>query len=154
MTQGKIRSLILTVMGILLAGFWLYAVFGGGMEPAKTALELGGDVRAQIQAELAAEDNAVRKFVEYAHRTVTVKSLELLKCEVTTIDGTDAVNADLSNIRKIEVVILAVWDGWFAKNGRSEVHYSLIPQDGKLHPTPFRIPERSTTARYTRSDCR
>jgi len=48
-------------------------------------------------------------------------------------------------------VIRAVWDGWFAKNGETEVRYTLIPQDGKLHPTPFKIVR--TTARYTRSGC-
>lgn len=152
MTRRKIRSLILTLMGVLLAGFWLYALWDGGTVPVKTPQTLGGDIRAMIQSGLAAENNEVRKFVEYAHRTVTVKSLELVKCEVTTTDGAEAVNADLSNIREVEVVIRAVWDGWFARNGKSEVRYTLVPRDGKLHPTPFRIAE--TTARYTRSECR
>lgn len=152
MTQRKIRSLILTLMAVLLAGFWLYALFGGGMEPEKTALELGGDVRAQIQEILASEDNAVGKFVEYAHRTVKVKSLEIVKCEVTTTDGGKTVNPDLSNLKEIEVVIRAVWDGWFAKNGETEVHYTLVPADGKLLPMEPRIAK--TTAHYTRSECR
>ena len=152
MTQRKMRSLILTLVGILLAGFWIYAFSGGGAIPAKTPRKLVGDVRAVIQEGLAAEDNAVRRFVEYAHRTVKVKSLEIVKCEVATADGAEVVNADLSNIEKIEVVIRAVWDGWFARNGETEVHYTLVPEGGQLHPTPLKVIR--TTARYTRSECR
>jgi len=55
-------------------------------------------------------------------------------------------------VREVEVVIRAVWDGWFAKNGSTEVRYTLIPKDGKLHQTPLRIV--GMTARYTRSECR
>ena len=152
MTQRKIRSLILTLMGVLLAGFWLYAIFGGGAAPVKTPRKLGGDIRAMIREGLSAENNEVRGFVEFAHRTVKVKSLELVKCEVTTTDGAETVNADLSNIKKIEVAIRAVWDGWFAKGGETEVSYTLVPKDGILHPTPFKVTK--TTARYTRSECR
>ena len=152
MTQRKIRSLILMLMGVLLAGFWLYAIFGGGTAPVKTPRKLGGDIRAAIQKGLYAKDNEVRGFVEYAHRTVKVKSLELVKCEVTTTDGAEAVNADLSNIKRVEVVIRAIWDGWLAKDGVTEVRYMYIPKNGKLHPTPFKVAR--TTAYYTRSNCR
>ena len=152
MTQRKIRVLILTLLGILLAGFWLYALFAGGAPQAKSPQNLSGDIRAMVQGGLAAGDNEVRRFVEYAHRTVTVKSLEIVKCEVVTIDGDERINADLSDVREVEVVIRAVWDGWFAKNGSTEVRYTLIPKDGKLHQTPLRIV--GTTARYTRSECR
>ena len=152
MTQRKIRSLILTLMGVLLAGFWLYAVFGGGTAPVKTPRKLGGDIRAAIQKGLSAGDNEVRAFVEYAHRTVKVKTLELVKCEVTTTDGDEVVNADLSDVREIEIVIRAVWDGWVAKNGETEVRYTLVPKGGILHPTPFKVTK--TTAYYTRSECR
>lgn len=152
MTRRKVKSLILTLVGILLAGFWLYALWGGGTILAKTPQKLGGDIHAVIQEGLSAEDNAVRRFVEYAHRTVKVRSLEIVRCEVTTADGAGAVNADLSNIKAVEVVIRAVWDGWFARGGETEVLYTLVPRDGILHPTPFRIIR--TTANYTRSECR
>ena len=152
MTQRRMRSLILTLMAVLLAGFWLYAFFGGGNVPVKTPQKLGGDLRVMIQEGLAAEDNEVRRFVEYAHRTVKVRSLEIVKCEATTSDAAQAVNADLSNIKEVAVVIRAVWDGWVVKGGTSEVRYTLIPRDGKLHPTPFKVIK--TTAHYTRSECK
>ena len=152
MTQRKIRSLILTLMGALLACFWLYALLGGGTAPVKTPRKLGGDLRAMIQTELATGDNEVRRFVEYAHRTVKVKSLEIVKCEAATSDAAETVNADLSNIKEVVVVIRAGWDGWFAKGGETVVRYTLVPKDGKLHPTPFKVTK--TTARYTRSECR
>ena len=153
MTQRRIRFLILALLAVLLAGLWLYAFLMGDIAaPAKTPRHLSGDIRALVQQNLAAPDNEVRIFVEYAHRTVKVKRLELVKCEVKTTDGAEAVNADLSNIERVEVVVRAVWDGWVVKDGATEVRYMYIPKDGKLHPTPLKVAR--TTARYTRSNCR
>ena len=152
MTQRKIRTLILVLVGGVLAFFWIYALIWGGDIPPQTTDNFGGDVRADIQTKIAAADNEIGRFVEYAHRTVKVKSLKILKCEATTTDGGKTVNPDLSNLKEVEVVIHAVWDGWFAKNGESEVHYTLVAENGKLRPTPFRIGK--TTAFHTRAECR
>ncbi len=152
MTQRKIRTLILVLVGAILAFFWIYALIWGGGIPAQTTANFGGDIRADIQTKIAAADNEISKFVEYAHRTVKVKSLKIVKCEATTTDGGKTVNPDLSNLKEVEVVIHTVWDGWFDKNGESEVHYTLVAENGKLRPTPFRIGE--TTALLTRAECR
>ena len=56
-------------------------------------------------------DSKLKKRIEDAHLTVTVKSARVVRCDVTTVDGTDRVGKDDSNIDKVSLLIRFTWEG-------------------------------------------
>ena len=144
------RGLLLIPIAVL-AGFWIYAAVGnGGSTSTKIA---GKHIREDIQKILSRDDNKVKSFVEDAHRTVTVRSLKVAKCEILTSDGSTELNEDLSNLNRVDITLLVKWDGWFHKGGETTVAYSLLPDgNGGIQTTPFKVV--STTARYTKDSCK
>ena len=73
------------------------------------------DYRAEairdVEAELSKPDSKLKKRIEDAHLTVTVKSTRVVRCDVTTVDGTDRAGKDDSNIDKISLLIRFNWEG-------------------------------------------
>ena len=154
MIESRTKLRILTALAAaVLAGFWLYALLSHRPSELDTASKLADDIRSKLQVQLKKKNNAIGKFVEGAHRTVRVGSAEIVKCAVITTDGGEKIDDDLSNLTRVDIVIRVRWyEEWLDREGESEVHYTLVPRDGKLHPTAFRI--GNTTAYYTRAECR
>jgi len=149
--RSSLRRWLLRISVLVLGGFWIFAATGNGGSTSTDAAE--ENIRADLQKLLGEKGNNVKSFVEEAHRTVTVRSLKVTKCEISTLDGSSELNEDLSNLDRMDIELLAQWDGWFHKNGETVVGYSLLPDgDGGLKTTPFRVV--STTARYTKSCCK
>jgi len=73
------------------------------------------DYRAEairdVEAELSEPDSKLKKRIEDAHLTVTVKSTKVVRCDVTTVDGTDRAGKDDSNIDKVSLLIRFYWEG-------------------------------------------
>ena len=68
----------------------------------------------------------VRKRIEDAHGTVTVSHAYVLKCDVTTTDGSDKAK----NISLVTVTIRFNWDGIIHKGGTTDLEVDLTA-DGK-----------------------
>ena len=138
-------------LAAVLIGFWIYAAYSPGPGMSVSYLKAAGDLRAQLQKKVSEPGNRVSGFVDYAHRTVTVKKVEIIKCRAVTTDGSDAIADGLSNLVRFEVEYRVVWDGWFHKDGETIVGCSYEPQNGKLESTPLKV--LRTTAKYTRGEC-
>jgi len=134
---GKYKPFVLLALGMILVGFWVYAACNP--ESAGSGeVDVAGGIRKATERHLKISDTRIRRFVERAHRTVTVKKLELVKCRPVMIDGSDELKPDLSNLKQVEIEIRAVWDGWFHKDGETIVAYQLHPErGGKLRATAF-----------------
>ena len=133
----RIKPFILLAMGLILVGFWLYAACNPG-EISGGDVDADGGIRTAAERFLKESDAELRRFVKRAHRTVTVKQLELVKCQPVTVDGTGELKSDLSNLKHVEIEVRAVWDGWFHKNGETIVAYQLHPEErGRLRATAF-----------------
>lgn len=136
----KLKPLILLVLGAILVSFWLYdgcnSENGGVVE-----IDASGSIRQAAERHLKESDAEIRRFVEHAHRTVTVRKdtpLEMVAFRAVTSDGSDKVRPDLSNLKQVEIEVRAVWDGWFHKGGETIVAYRLHPEKGgKLRATAF-----------------
>lgn len=97
-------------------GIGVMAVVDPGPIPPPTPKERTvSDYRAEtmreIEAELAKPDSKCKKRIEDAHITVTVKSTEIVRCDVTTLDGSDTTGKDDSNIDKVSTLIRFYWTG-------------------------------------------
>ena len=136
----KLKPLILLVLGAILVSFWLYdgcnSENGGVVE-----IDASGSIRQAAERHLKESDAEIRRFVEHAHRTVTVREktpLEIVAFRTVTSDGSDKVHPDLSNLKHVEIEVRAVWDGWFQKGSETIVAYQLHPEKGgKLRATEF-----------------
>ena len=152
-SKTKLRMLTILAAAVL-TGFWLYALVDNNRSSKlDTVPKLTDEIRSKLQDELKKKNCEIGTFVEGAHRTVKPQSFEIVKCAVVTADGGEKIKDDLSNITHVDIVIRVKWyDTWLSREGESEVHYRLVPRDGKLHPTPFKIAK--TSASYTRADCK
>jgi len=149
---GKIRPFLLAAMALILVGFWILAAFGrprGDADAAK--VDVAGNLRSTAERHIKDSDKSLREFVQYAHRTVTVKRLEPVRIQPVTTDGGD-LKPDLSNLKYVEIEVRAVWDGWLHKSGETVVAYRLAHRgNGQLTPSAFKV--LRTTAWRTRSEC-
>ena len=145
MKSAEIQSGILLGAVLMLSGFCVYALLvPRSVDTGAAAAGIG----AEVSKRLNVSDSGAGRFVEEAHRTVTVRSLSLTRCEVLTSDGSGELRNDLSNLKRVDIEITALWDGWFHKRGRTVVGYSLIrDKGGAVRATPMKI--LSTTAFYT-----
>ncbi len=86
---------------------------GGKIFQAKerTVSDYRSEVMRDINAELSKPDSKLKKRIEDAHLTVTVKSTRVVRCDVTTVDGTDRAGKDDSNIARVSLLIRFNWEG-------------------------------------------
>lgn len=94
----------------------LFAICSG---PSRKPPETIEDARTQAIAffneELSNPNCEVRKRIENAHLTVTVKSAYVVRCEMETLDGSNLVGEDGENIRSMMVLLRFEWEGWIDK---------------------------------------
>ena len=112
---GLFVGLGIAVVALLcITGIGVMAYVGGnGMFPrgARTVSDYRDGQIRRIEAELAKPDSKLRKRIEDAHLTVTVKSTRVVQCDVTTVDGSDKAGTGDSNIDKVSMLIRFNWEG-------------------------------------------
>jgi hypothetical protein len=59
--------------------------------------------------------------IEKAHVTVRAKSAKVTACTIRTVDGSDRVGRNGSNVSDVDWVITVVWDGRIQKVGYTEL---------------------------------
>lgn len=75
----------------------------------------------KTNAELANPESGLRKYIENAHLTVSVSKAYVKDCAVTTIDGSDLVGVDFSNLDEISLTIRFYWDGIVDRDGHTDL---------------------------------
>lgn len=94
------------------------------------------DYRAEkierVKVELSKPDSKWKKLIEDAHLTVTVKSTRIVRCDVKTVDGSDKVGKDNSNIDKVSMVIRFNWQGQVFGPGYSDLQIEYDGQNDKV----------------------
>ena len=78
----------------------------------RTVSDYRAETIREVESELATPDSKLRKRIEAAHLTVTVKSTRIVRCDVTTVDGSDRAGKDDSNIDKVSMLIRFNWEGF------------------------------------------
>ena len=103
---------------LCITGIGVMAIVGGDKASGQSSQikeRVVSDYRAEairdVEAELSKPDSKLKKRIEDAHLTVTVKSTRVVRCDVTTVDGTDRAGKDDSNIDKISLLIRFNWEG-------------------------------------------
>ena len=86
----------------------------------ETVAEYSQRIEKELNVELADPGHQVRKYIEAAHGTVTVKSANVSAISVRTKDDSDNAGKNGSNVREVKVTIITYWDGIFHKNGYTE----------------------------------
>ena len=70
------------------------------------------EVIRNVEAELSKPDSKLKKRIEDAHiPSVTVESTEIVRCSVTTVDGSEKAGVDDSNIDKLSMLVRFHWRG-------------------------------------------
>ena len=77
----------------------------------RTVSDFRAECIRDFNKDLSRSNSKLRKFIEYAHVTVTVKSANITRCEVTTIDGTEKAGKNNSNIAEVSMLIRFLWEG-------------------------------------------
>ena len=77
----------------------------------RTVSDYRAETMRDVEAELSKPDSKLKKRIEDAHLTVTVKSTRVVRCDVTTVDGTDRSGKDDSNIARVSLLIRFNWEG-------------------------------------------
>ena len=135
MDSKKLMICIFGVVSVVLVCILLFS--GCGNE--KTVAEYGEELEWRINNELASSRNDLRRRVENAHVTVTVRSAYVSDLRITTKDGSNTAGADGKNIRRIYLEITTRWDGFIHKNGCTVLGMEYENVNGKMKPTDVRI---------------
>ena len=103
---------------------------GGGQtvkrEPGKSIEEYSEEIERKFNNDLKSRDNPLRKRIENAHITVTVKSAYVSNIKITTKNGKKRILKE-SDIRRIEIEFTTIWDGIIHRNGKTI--FSLVVED-------------------------
>ena len=71
-------------------------------------------IMKEVDKELAEPNSSLRQYIENAHITVTVQSATIVRCDVSTVDGSDSAGKNDSNIDKVSMLIRFTWKGIFS----------------------------------------
>ena len=99
-----------------------------------TVSEFREAAEQEINKSLSTKEHDLRKFVENAHKTVTVHTAYVSDLQITTKDGSNTAGVEGKNIRRIHLEITTRWDGMIHKNGYTVVGIDLenINGEGKV----------------------
>lgn len=87
--------------------------------------------------ELADSQSNLRKYIEDAHLTVAVTKAYVKQCKVSTVDGSNLVGCDGSNVDEIELEIRFFWDGVIQKDGHTDLRIVLDYRANKVLSAEF-----------------
>ena len=93
-------------------------------EVEMTVEEVRHKIVDTFNEQLSSSTCPVRKRIEDAHGTVTVSHAYVLKCDVTTTDGSDKAK----NISLVTVTIRFNWDGILHKGGTTDLEVDLTAE--------------------------
>ena len=120
---AAVALLCITVIGVMA----VVSPDGKGPNPIgiwqkeRTISDCRDEAIQRVNRELSEPDSKIKKWVENTHKTVTVTSTEIVRCDVKTFDGTDNAGKDNSNIDTITMLIRFRWDGIFDKDGYTDL---------------------------------
>ena len=115
---------------VLLLFFGLTTKLGQPTRPEETVDDVKRHFIAKLNKEMSNSSCPVWERIENAHITVKVYRANVLECDVATIDGSDEVGADRSNILRVTVKVRFYWDGLVQQAGTTDVAFDLTA-DGK-----------------------
>ena len=137
--KGAVLGVIIASFAIAVVGMVGYCIFGpGGQGPAiehiqiKTVEQYKSECVKSLNSQLGNPNDALRKFIENAHLTVTVTDAYVLSCEVTTLDGSSSAGENDSNIHRVEAIIRFGWDGIIDKGGHSDLKLVIDAQTKQI----------------------
>lgn len=81
----------------------------------KTVADVRSELVRKFDGELAAPGSPLRKRIERAHGTVTVKSAHVVRCDLATFDGSNRAGENGENIRGCDMLLRFEWEGVFDK---------------------------------------
>lgn len=123
---------------LCLAGIGIAAAVSGqdGKGPVrvfheKTVSDFRDETIRDVNAELSKPSSNLKTFIEDAHVTVTVTSANVVRCDVTTIDGTDKAGRGDSNIAQVSLLIRFQWQG-ILDTGYSDLRLVYDAQNDRL----------------------
>lgn len=87
----------------------------------RTVDDYKAEIIQSVNEDLAKADSKLKKRIEDAHLTVTVKSTCIVRCDVTTFDGSDKAGKDDDNIDKVSVLVRFNWEGQFLGSGYTDL---------------------------------
>ena len=76
----------------------------------------------KTNAELANPESGLRKYIEDAHLSVTVSKAYVRDCAVTTVDGSNLVGNEFSNLDEVSLTIRFYWDGILDRDGHTDLN--------------------------------
>lgn len=107
---GLFVGIGIAAVGLLcITGIGVMAIVGG--DNGRTVADYRAETMRDVEAELSKPDSKLKKRIEDAHLTVTVKSTRVVRCDVTTVDGSDRAGKDDSNIARVSLLIRFNWEG-------------------------------------------
>lgn len=128
---------ILVVLSALVFLFIQVTAQDHGVPPSAVAAtelsmtELIGALRQKINEDLKSSAE-MKSFIETIHPLVEFTGAAVKSINVRTVDGTDRVGKDGSNISEVECVITFHWEGPVQKNGYTEILYVIDAQGRQL----------------------
>ena len=84
-------------------------------------------VKKIVNDHLKHPENEFFQTVKRAHPLVTIKSGSVAKCQVQTIDGSDSLGTDGSNIGSMTIQLTVFWDANLQKNKRTVIEIVCSP---------------------------
>ena len=100
-----------------------------------TVAEFREAAEQEINKALSTSDHDLRRYVENAHKTVTVHTAYVSDMQITTKDGSNNAGAEGNNIRRIHLEITTRWDGMIHKNGHTVVGIDIESINGEAKVT-------------------
>ena len=121
----------LIIGGIILAIFLCIYFFSES--EYSTIPELREAFISDVNEALMDPNNEIRKRIESAHKTVTVKKAYISSCTIRTIDGSNNTGKNYSNIAEVDFTVHTAWDGVFHKNGYTDLQIVLDCHNGEVN---------------------
>ena len=117
----------LIVVGIVIVTFICFSACddGGIIDQSITIEQYKQNVINDFNQKLTKSDDNLRRRVENAHGTVTVKKAYVSTCDVVMRDSSMKVKKNESNVAEVSLVITFCWDGVFHKNGYTKLRLVL-----------------------------
>lgn len=108
---AAVALLCIVVIGVMALGGGSGANGTGGGK-LRTVSDYRAETMREIKTELGKPDSKLKKRIENAHiPSVTVESTEVIRCNVTTVDGSEKAGEADSNIDKVSMLIRFHWKG-------------------------------------------
>ncbi len=80
--------------------------------PVRTIDDVRREIIADVERDLANPSAPLRKRIENAHMTVDVTSTKVVRCDISTRDGSNRAGRDDSNVSMVELLIRFNWTGF------------------------------------------